>query len=225
MDMLIKESESLALPCFDLVPARSGDPVVAYWGGRRSDLPEGFPAFVAALKSQRHVLSVDQSLYDQLGLCGRYPLALSVVTTAEGDERPDALNVSTGRIGEVTFEDSIPLTAKPAVSLPPLEALLLYGPPAIQDWLAAQGIKRWEYAKVQAEIRDEYTRFFNPTLPLCMVAPPFARIGGWHILWPEDDYYTPREMRLMAWTFQDSEPWYEAFLSPLKNYVLRSRST
>lgn len=225
MHPLIAESAKLSLPCFDLVPARDGDAIVGHWGGRRSDLSETFPAFVTALKSQRHLISVEQLLFDQLGLRGRGPLALSLVTTADDDERPGACNVSTDRLSEVAFEDSIPLAAKPAVSVPPLEALLLYGGPVVQDWVSAQGIERWEYSGVSAEVRDEYLRHFNPQLPLCAEHPPVARVGGWHVLWPGDDFYLPREMRLMIWTFQDAGPWYEVFLSPQANYVLKSRIT
>ena len=56
MDLFVKESAALGLPCFDLVPAERGDPVAAHWGGRRSDLPEQFPECVTALKSQAHFL-------------------------------------------------------------------------------------------------------------------------------------------------------------------------
>src|ERR1043165_9990842 len=119
MDLLVEESATLSLPCFDLVPAERDDPLVAHWGGRRSDLPEEFPEFVTALKSQAHFLSVDQSLFEQLGLQGRGPLALSMITMAEDDERLDDVNVSTGKLSEVVFEDSVPLTARPATSLPP----------------------------------------------------------------------------------------------------------
>jgi excisionase family DNA binding protein len=104
MELPIKESEALGLPCFDLVPAERGQPVVAYWGGRRSDLPEEFPEFVTQLKSQAHFLSVDQALFDQLGLQGRGPLALSMITTIEDDERLDHVNVSTGKISEVAMK-------------------------------------------------------------------------------------------------------------------------
>jgi hypothetical protein len=225
MHILVTESEALRQPCFDLVPARKDEPVVAHWGGRRSDLPESFPSFVTALKSQRHLISVEQELFDQVGLRGRGPLALSIVTTADDDERLDARSVSTSRLSDVVFEDSIPLTVKPAISLPPIEALLLYGGPAVQGWVSSQGIERWEYSAVSAEVRDEYLKHFNPQLPLCAEHPPVARIGGWHVLWPDDDFYLPREMRLMIWTFQDAEPWYEAFLSPQRNYVLKSRIT
>ena len=225
MDLPIKESEALSLPCFDLVPAKPGEPVVAYWGGRRSDLPEEFPEFVTQLKSQAHFLSVDQALFDQLGLKGRGPLALSMITTIEDDERLDHVNVSTGKISEVGFEDSVALTSTPAISLPPLEALLLYGGPAIQEWLSSQGLECWQYEDVAPEFRDQYREHFDPQSPLFMEHPPYARIGGWHIPWADDDFYIPREMRLMVWTFQDSEPWYEVFLSPLGNYVIKSRIT
>lgn len=225
MEILLKESEALSLPCFDLVPAEKGDRVVAHWGGRRSDLPEKFPEFVKALKSQAHFLSVDQEVFDQLGLKGRGPLALSMITTAEDTERLDHVTVSTGKLNEVVFEDSIALTSKPAISLPPLEALMLYGGPTVQDWLASQGLKRWDYEDAAIEVRDRYRVHSDPQLPLYKEQPPYARVGGWHISWPDDDFYIPREMRLMVWTFQDAEPWYEVFLSPLKNYVIKSRVT
>jgi hypothetical protein len=58
-----------------------------------------------------------------------------------------------------------------------------------------------------------------------MANPPFVRVGGWHTTWPDDDFFIPREMRLMLWTFQDSEPYYEVFLSPLLNYIVKDRIT
>jgi hypothetical protein len=225
MDLFLNESARLSLPCFDLVPAANGDTVVAHWGGRRSDLPERFPEFVTMLKSQAHFLSVDQKVLDQLGLKGRGPLTLSMVTTSDDNERLDHVTVSTGKLSEVKFEESIPLAAKPATSLPPLQAVVLYGGQAIQDWLKSQGLERWEYDDVASDVRNQYEAHFNAQLPLLSEHPPFARIGGWHISWPDDDFYIPREMRLMVWTFQDSEPWYEVFLSPLRNYVIKTRIT
>ena len=225
MEFLIKEAEALSLPCFDLIPASKGDQVVAHWGGRRSDLPEEFPEFVKAYKSQRHFLSIEQELFDQLGLKGRGPLALAIATTAEDDEQLQNVNVSTGKLSDVAFEGSIPLTAKPASSPPPLQALLLYGGSAVQEWLSTQNLNRWNYSDVSTEVENFYREFLNPRLPLFQDNPPFARIGGWHVQWPDDDFYIPREMRFMVWTFQGSEPWYEVFLSPLLNYVIKSRIT
>lgn len=225
MDLLLQESQALSLPCFDLVPAAKGDRIVAHWGGSRVDLPEEFPPEVTALKSQRHLLSVDQQLFDELRLPLRRPLALSIVTTADDDEQIAARHVPSSRLSDTEFEDSLPLTCRPAVSLPPLEAILLYGGPGIQEWLAAQGLQRWQYSDVRREVQEAYGKHFDPQFPLFAKTPPVARVGGWHTLWPDDDFFLPREMRLLVWTFQDAEPWYEAFLSPLGNIALKSRIT
>lgn len=225
MDVLVKEAEALSLPCFDLIPAEKGDPIVAHWGGRRSDLSEEFPEFVTAYKSRRHVLSVEGELFDKLGLQGRGPFAFMIDTTVEDSEQPQAVPVSSASLSAVSFEDTIPLTAKPAISIPPFDAVLLYGGASVQEWLAAQGLQRWQYDEAHNNARDSYRDFFNPLLPLTFENPPFARIGGWHVSWPEDYFYTPREMRLMLWTFQDAEPWYELFLSPMRNYVSKTRIT
>ncbi len=222
---LIDESKTLLLPCFDLVPAKDGEPIVAQWGGRRSDLLDEFADFETELKSQTHLLSVEQSLFEQLGLRGRGPFALTKVITSEDAMRLDCVHVSTGKLGDVAFTNSLPLTAKPSVSIPPFEAAILYGGQAVQSWLASEGLQRWEYGQIVGELRDQYRDYFNRQLPLCIEHPPFARIGGWHMLWPDDDFYIPREMRLMVWTFQEAEPWYEVFLSPLRNYIIKSRIT
>ena len=226
MDVLLNESEMLSLPCFDLVRAGTGDRVVAHWGGQRSDLPERFPEGLGgAFKHRQHFLSIDQSLFESLGLKGRMPLTLSIDTTTEDREELSTVNVSTGNLSEVEFKGSVPLTAKPATSLPPLEAILLYGGRAVEEWLAARGLHRWQYSEIPPQACEQYLNYYNARLPLLMKQPPFARIGGWHVQWSDDDFYIPREMRLMVWTFQDAEPWYEVFLSPLMNYIIKSRIT
>src|SRR5262249_16737115 len=160
----------------------------AHWGGRRSDLPEKFPDFVTAFKSQAHFLSIDQSIFEQLGLKGRGPLALSMVTTAKNVDVLQNVNVSTGKLSEVRFEDSIPLPAKSAVSLPPLEAVLLYGGKAVEEWLASQGLQRWQYLEVTRDACEQYREHWKGQTPLYMEDPPYARIGGWHVTWPDDDF-------------------------------------
>jgi len=146
-------------------------------------------------------------------------------TTTEDVEKLHNVNGLTDDLSKIDFENSIPLTVKPAISLPPLEAVLLYGGEAVQQWLSTQGLKRWEYSDVTSEVSDLYQKYVGARLPLFMDHPPVARIGGWHILWSDDDYYLPREMRLMVWTFQDAEPWYEVFLSPQRNYIIKERIT
>ena len=226
LDILINEARELALPCYDLIPAAQGDEVLAHWSGKRSDLPEDFPSFVGAYKFRRHVLSVDESLFESLRLKGRYPFALTIDTRRDEDESEVAATIptSSGSLTSVTFEGTIPLKAVPAISLPPLEAVLLYGSPKIDSLLKEFGLRRWEYSGLTDNIAEEYRIYFYEGCPLMADQPAFARVGGWHLPWM-DDYYLPREMRLMIWTFQDSEPWYEVFLTPMLNQVVQERIT
>jgi hypothetical protein len=223
MEWAIREAETLALPCYDLVPASRGDQVVAYWGGRRRDFPERPRA--GAIRSSEHLLSVDSTVWDGLGLKGRGPFALVLQELREGGERAVTLPVSADHMADVTFAGAVPLKAVESVSLPPLEAVILYGGPAVDAWLKGRGLRRWEYADLTDDETKDYRSYFYERCPLMSDAPPFARAGGWHLLWHDDDYYIPREMRLMLWTLRDSEPWYEVFLTGMLNYVVRARIT
>lgn len=225
LDWAIREAEALALPCYDLVPASRDDRVVAYWGGARSDLPKELPAFVGAIRSREHILSVDSSIWAALRLEGRGPFALALEELDDDSERAIAMSVSSGDLARIDFVGATPLKAVPSVSLPPLEAVLLYGGPAVDTRLKDRGIHRWEYAELTDEETEDYSTSFQERNPLMSSTPPFARLGGWHLLWSDDDFYIPREMRLMLWTFEDSEPWYEVFLTPMLNYAVKSRAT
>lgn len=221
----IQEAEALALPCFDLVPASRGDQTVAYWGGTRSDFGRNPPRGAGGILSREHLLSIDFTLWDALGLKGRGPFALFLQELREFGERAEALSVNSASVAGVTFSEAIPLKAVPAVSLPPWEAVLLHGGPAVDAWLKDRGLRRWQYAELARDETQGYESYFYERCPLTASSPPFARVGGWHIRWHDDDFYTPREMRLMLWTFQDSEPWYEVFLTGMLNYVVKTRIT
>jgi len=224
LDLLIREAEALALPCFDLVPAAGGDEAMAYWGGTRSDLPK-VPPFVGAVRSTKHILSVDSTLWIALDLKGRGPFALAIQTMHDDSEQVIAFPVSSGTLAGISFEGAVPLQAVKSVSLPPLEAVLLYGGPAIDAWLNERGLRRWNYEDAIGDDVEGYRSYFFDRSPLLADPSPFARVGGWHICWSDDDFYIPREMRLMLWTFEGSEPWYEVFLSGLLNHVVKARIT
>ncbi len=225
LDLLIREAEALALPCFDLVPATGDDQVIAYWGGSRSDLPGDFAGAESAYRSRKHVVSVDPALWKTLGLEGRGPFSLAIYTDRDGNERPDIVPDRSESWKDITFDAAVPLKAIESVSLPPLEAVILYGGPTIDDLLKEQGLRRWEYSGLVGEDAEAYQSYFHERSPLMMDVPPFARAGGWHVLWCDDDFYIPREMRLMLWTFEDSEPWYEVFLTPQNNHHIKERIT
>jgi hypothetical protein len=222
MEWVIQEAEALALPCFDLVPVSRGEQPVAYWGGRRGDRPN---KSTGAIRSSKHILSVDLILWDALSLKGPYPFALELQELRDGGERAVTVPVRSARVDDVTFPGAVPLKSVRSVSLPPLEAVLLYGGPAVDAWLKERGLRRWQYADLTTKDTEGYESYFYERCPLMSASPPFARVGGWHIHWSDDDFYIPREMRLMLWTFQDSEPWYEVFLTGMRNYVVKARIT
>lgn len=220
----IQEAEALALPCFDLVPASQGDQTVAYWGGTRSDIGKK-PRGASAILSREHLLSIDLTIWDALGLKGRGPFALFLEELHEGCERAVTLPVNSASVAGVTFSEAVPLKAVPSISLPPWEAVLLHGSPAVDAWLKDRGLRRWEYAKLAKDETQGYESYFHERRPLTSPSPPFARVGGWHIHWHDDDFHIPREMRLMLWTYQGSEPWYEVFLTGMLSYVVKTRIT
>ncbi len=225
MEWAIREAEELTLPCFDLVPASQGDQVVAYWGGTRSDLAKTPPRVGHAVLSRKHILSVDSTVWDALGLKGRGSFALALDEMRDRGERAVALPVDSASMAGLTFVGAVPLKAVESVSVPPLEAVLLYGGPAVDAWLKGRGLRRWEYDYLNDDEREVYRSYFEDRNPLMSDAQPFARAGGWHLNWHSDDFYIPREMRLMLWTFRDSEPWYEVFLTSMLNLVVKARIT
>jgi hypothetical protein len=126
-------------------------------------------------------------------------------------------------LADTTFKNATPLKAVASRSLLPLEALALYGGPEIGAWLKGLGLERWDYSSLSGRDEEAYRSHFYERSPLMSDAPPFARVGGWDLLWSDDDFYIPREMQLMLWTSQDSEPWYEFFLTPEYNRVVKAR--
>lgn len=121
-------------------------------------------------------------------------------------ERFDASLTSLGLKG------GTPLYGVEQLSFPPLYAVCLYGGPAVSEWLASRGLDRTDYDA--AETTDEgaaYQEVYRARCPLYLADPPAAVLGGWHTSWPDDEFYLPREMRLVVWTFRESEPWVEVF--------------
>jgi hypothetical protein len=51
-----------------------------------------------------------------------------------------------------------------------------------------------------------------------------AIVGGWHMIWSEDDFFMPLEMRLVLTTIRGAEPFFEIWVTDghIKNYRVRS---
>jgi hypothetical protein len=104
-----------------------------------------------------------------------------------------------------------PLYGHETTSFPPIEALCLYGGPIIDEWLSLEGLERTDYDRAPyTKLGEKYFEAYGERCQLYAKGPA-AVLGGWHAIWPDDDFYLPREMRLVLWTFRDAEPWIEVF--------------
>lgn len=219
LDDLLREGEALARPCFLLTTEGEGKPG-AYWGGVRTDsdaLRE-----TPAIRDVAHLLTLDSALVAAAGIPVRAnPISLYEVTMSAGPQLRMAESAA------VAFEtlacSGDALFAVPASSFPPLAALCLHGGDVVSGWLASLGLERHQYeAAAAAPMGQDYEDVWLERSAFhrqdCDVI-----VGGWHQQWPDDDFYVPREMRLVAITLRDAEPWRELWRSEAGNLSARER--
>lgn len=186
---------------------------MAYWGGSRGDKPDVFPPNMAFV-NRRHICTISEELPTHLGFENTGPVSLyeseknsddnELTYGAEGDYRL--------RFSELSFTGTPP-AAVPADSFPPFPALCYYGGDRIVTWLKSQNLERHEYWRVRDEARKEYEDEWGRRHPFTQSGVDIL-VGGWHFMWPEDDFYTPLEYRLLFLTLRDAEPWFEVWHSP-----------
>ncbi|MCW0220313.1 MAG: hypothetical protein OJI67_18445 [Prosthecobacter sp.] len=207
---LIAEGESLARPSFLLGPKPTDSGIVGFWGGSRADRPnESFSDGV--FSSCRHVFSFSGTLYAEIGI------AQGPVSLFEWENRDNDLSYRVETNHRLKFADlkfsGEPLYATQSLSFPPFAAVCLYGSESVGLWLKEQGLARHDYWRVSGELPDQYDDEWMRRSPLHQGSADVV-IGGWHFLWPEDDFFTPPELRLAALTLRDAEPWFELWHSP-----------
>lgn len=200
---LIAEAERIARPSLLLSEAASFGDIAGWWGGSK---PVGYPG----RPDDTHRISIDCGWLAGHGV----PLAgfVSVYNVAPrwGWRVPVHVeHVPTGKLPEIPR--AIPLYSREALSLPPLEALCLYGGQPVETWLSAAGLERTDYDRAATlDAGREYQAHYQERSPLYSTDIA-AVVGGWHAIWSDDDFYIPREMRLVLWTLRDAEPWIEVF--------------
>jgi len=228
-DQLIAEGDAIAKKCFLLIPEVSG-PVVGYWGGTRSDIPDSFPEItnsrptkLARYTSRRHVMSIDDSLLNLLGIDRLGPVGLF---EWESTDKNHQLNVD--RDPRRHFKNftcsGLPLYAIESRSFPPVEALCLHGSERIGTWLSSMGLARHEYWRVPRDQISEYEEHYSKQSAFNHQK-AHAIVGGWHVMWPEDDFYIPPELTFIALTLHDAEPWYTVWYSPMTQGCFAKRHT
>jgi hypothetical protein len=223
LDELIAEGESLARPSWVLraQPTESG--VVGCWGGGRGDMPDALPPEVAAFRGRRHIVTLSESLLADVGV-RQGPVSLFEWESVNGDRAPRVEADQRLRFRDLRFSGE-PLFATPEPSFPPFAAVCLYGDGRVAEWLAGQGLTRHDYWQVTDDLQAQYTAEWERRSAFCRGAGDVI-VGGWHFLWPEDDFFVPPELRLVALTLRDAEPWYEVWYSrPRLGFHARQRIT
>lgn len=127
--------------------------------------------------------------------------------------------------GSQASESDIRLYAQPETSLPPVDAIFFRGTDAVDDYL-----RHYEWPRDEPfndnfpdSIPVEYDRYWRTKCPL--YRPGISLVsGGWHIPWPDGDWYEFADAELIACTFLDSEPWVEIFKANGR-YVVKQRVT
>jgi hypothetical protein len=88
-----------------------------------------------------------------------------------------------------------------------------------------QGLSRHDYWKVTDDLEAQYMAEWTRRSAFYRAAGDLI-VGGWHFLWPEDDFYMPPELQLVALTLRDAEPWFEIWYSrPQFGFHARQRTT
>lgn len=199
---LVAEGQRLAKPCIYLRAAGEGEPVAAW---------EGSPGVLAPHRGARHWVTLNcEALPKEFGL-GR---GAASVFSDEGTGDGGSFVID----ADARFKPgsgSIPLFAHAGVSLPPLDAIFRFGSPPIKAWLAKN---KWEPTWAYNDnfkdraTAEAYDIAFQKQCPL-YTGDAHAVLGGWHFPWPDDDWVTRLNDRLLLWTFEAAEPWIEVWLN------------
>ncbi len=228
---LIAEGHRLEKPCLYLTDEPNENGPVAYWGGEGpSNLPSGHLTWIGGY---RHWITLDSSWLTKQGNSAEGVISVFECLENEDFEGPE-FPLTEGTViyqHKTTLEDveieGQKLYGVESRSFPPIDAVCLYGSEKVETWLREQNRKRTDYDALQGEIIDQYGDYWMERSPYSAPAlhdQYFAVMGGWHIHWPDDDFYMPKEMELVVWTFRDAEPYVEVW-SRRPNFILKLRST
>jgi hypothetical protein len=215
---LIAEGEHLAKPSLLLSEAPTPTGVVGYWRG-------GGRVGYRGREGDRHRITFDCGWLSGHSVRVRGSVGVYDVESRWGWVTPVWLDRLDTPLAELRMDGGLPLYGREVPSLPPIEALCLYGGPVVDEWLASEGLDRTDYdVAATTAVGEAYQAVYRDRCPLFLADQPVAVLGGWHVCWPDDEFYLPREMRLALWTFREAEPWVEVFeRSP--NMPVRLRTT
>jgi hypothetical protein len=221
VEKLISEGEALMRPSWLLASQPTLSGIVGYWGGRRKDMPDELPPQAVAFSGRRHIFTLAETILPDFGRI-EGPLSLFEWEHVEGERSYRVETDHRLRFADLSFSGE-PLYATEAASFPPFPAVCLYGSDHVGAWLQAQGLARHDYWRVADPLVREYELEWQRRSPYCQQSGDVI-VGGWHFLWPEDDFFAPLELRLVALTLRDAEPWFEVWRSP-RGWTPKRRAT
>jgi len=197
------EAVRLARPCTLLKGTGPRNAFAGVWGGDGVvPAPDG---------PYRHWLSVDCRFLP----AGLGPAAGCLSVYAD-EQDGESGAVSYSPAAGLPWSEGRALFARPARSLPPMDAVFRYGGEEVQQWLASLGWDaEWGYNGnfPEDEPCAEYERLYQSECPL-YAGGASAVLGGWHFPWPDGDWAELVGRPLLVWTFDESEPWVETWGGP-----------
>ena len=117
-------------------------------------------------------------------------------------------------VSDQPVTSSAPLFAEPYMSLPPVDAVFLFGSERIEQFLLENNWSRTVpfNANFRGSAAHEYERLWQGNCPLYR-RDLTAVLGGWNVPWPDGDFEDLAASELLVWTLEEAEPWVEAFRS------------
>lgn len=197
---LISEGQALVRPSLELTTEPSSRPAIGVWGGRRAvEAADG--------ETLEHVISVDCAWLQAQG----FPITGTLSLYSDGLDATPVLEPESPFRAEAGGGTLLWGTETP--SFPPPEALCLHGSERLAAWLAEHGCSRNDGAQGVIDRTpegDTYVRAWQGRCPLYRDGPA-AVLGGWPVMWPDDDVYAARG-QLVLWTLRDAEPRIEVWV-------------
>ena len=220
IDQILVEGARLIRPCLHLRQSPStgassaAGAAVGRWGGNGGAPPP-------AGGEWWHWLSVDCSWlhangYDVQGCLSIYQRLVD--DPGARAAQPEWAAACDPRAGCLPGGDGLPLVGQAASSFPPLEALCLYGGPAVGEWLESLGMPRNAYhhpAVYRSDAADLYITEYMKRSPLYATRDDPGRAvvvmgGWWHSVYLQRDYEHGGDTFLLL-AMRHGEPWLEVW--------------
>jgi hypothetical protein len=218
LEQLIEEARALVRPCVHLLQDSTDAPLAAVWGG------SGLVANSSDESASRHWMSLDCRFLPE----GYEGLAGCLSIYLDDDEEHGIVAIDRAlQLGLSAAISGTALFAHPSSSWPPIDALFKFGSPAIKNWIAECGWPAdmpYHGGFKDHEIVNAYENHVRPLNPLFgEIEGVFAMLGGWHDAWPENDWFDLLDKKLVAYTFEEAEPWVEVWVDGGQNFQVIQR--